>query len=74
MSYEADEISRSGTGYVLLLTARGSSVLKDYYKILIPLVLLGRNDPSEEIAKDFQAVRDGKNHSDSECEFFFSFH
>ena len=39
---DADEISRSTTGYTLLMTARASSVLKDYYKILIPLVLLAR--------------------------------
>jgi len=39
---DANEISRSTTGYTLLMTARGSSVLKDYYKTLIPLVLLAR--------------------------------
>lgn len=39
---EADEIARAVTGYVLLLMARASSVLKEFYKILIPLVMLGR--------------------------------
>lgn len=39
---EADEIARSVTGYVLLLIARGSSVLKDYYKTVIPLVSLAK--------------------------------
>lgn len=40
---DGDDVSRELCGYVLLTIARTySPVMKDFYKILVPLILLGR--------------------------------